>query len=716
MSRGVDRRGPDASPGRSGGNAEEISPGKRTLVEQVPGPAVQLGATGAAPTPTPAVHEAAARGMATPSSPLPHGSTIQHLFGHHDVSNVQAHTGPEAAASAGAMGAQAYATGNHVVLGAGTDLHTVAHEAAHVVQQRGGVQLRGGVGEAGDPYERHADQVADAVVQGKSAEGLLDRHAGGASSGTAGVQSMAVQRFDSYEHAKLGDETDKAIGGSGAAVSAEESTRRSSDKSTIGGGGRFDAGQRSLSMNLRARNPANSLPTADGKSSPVPLSYGEMMTLSGDLYSSVDNMKRAPADEVVKLRDLVHEQGLNPAAKNFDVEFEAATAWRRAGIYKPGTGTKEGAKGEYWEVGGPSYLDLAQGNNAHFSAATGSTAVAAGPEGNAASDNHQAWLTDHSRAIALAKKAREAKKQLGLISSGAPATAPAPTDKTPAKPGAKDAHKAPMAPAAAAPPAPAPAATTGGIDYAALENDAYVYNAGGDHYLTDAFAAGHLFNKKALEPVTDGVLDAAAFEKLIDDMTVFADKEHPLVPHRLVRGKVASGLSVFRTDAKLRHNVGAKLVHDFLNENGASVKSKDGKFSWKTMGDTRMDATTQDVASRAVLASRNYIRALLNDSDADLTKAESADDAWDYTPNVDASAFAVQCEPFLRYQLTQGAMLWGLMQNAVKAQDAMDKEKKDEAHTAKEAKHDSGGDWGLQPNGSHFTRRMVVAEGPVVAK
>lgn len=47
-----------------------------------------------------------------------------------------------------------------------------------MVQQRGGVQLKGGVGEADDAYERHADAVADAVVQGKSAEGLLDHMAG----------------------------------------------------------------------------------------------------------------------------------------------------------------------------------------------------------------------------------------------------------------------------------------------------------------------------------------------------------------------------------------------------------------------------------------------------------------------------------------------------------------------------------------------------------
>jgi hypothetical protein len=150
------------------------------------------------------VHAAAARGTATPATALPHGDTIQRAFGKHDISGIKAHQGGEAAASAGAMGAQAYASGDHVVLGGGTDLHTVAHEAAHVVQQRGGVQLKGGVGATGDTYEQHADAVADAVVQGKSAEGLLDQHAGGGAA-KGGGGAGPVQRKWSQTEAKVQD-------------------------------------------------------------------------------------------------------------------------------------------------------------------------------------------------------------------------------------------------------------------------------------------------------------------------------------------------------------------------------------------------------------------------------------------------------------------------------------------------------------------------------
>ncbi|MCA9516565.1 MAG: DUF4157 domain-containing protein, partial [Myxococcales bacterium] len=106
---------------------------------------------------------------------MPHADTIQKAFGSHDISGVQAHTGSQASEASKAMGAEAYATGNHVVFGSAPDLHTAAHEAAHVVQQRDGVSLAGGVGKAGDSYEQHADKVADAVVAGKSAEGLLSQ-------------------------------------------------------------------------------------------------------------------------------------------------------------------------------------------------------------------------------------------------------------------------------------------------------------------------------------------------------------------------------------------------------------------------------------------------------------------------------------------------------------------------------------------------------------
>jgi hypothetical protein len=140
------------------------------------------------------VHATAAQGVAGTGASLPHLDAIQHSFGAHDVSGVQAHTGPAAQQASQGIGAQAYAVGNHVAFDGAPDLHTAAHEAAHVVQQQHGVHLKGGVGAAGDAYERHADAVADRVVAGQSAEALLGQMAptGPGSGGAAAVQRREV--------------------------------------------------------------------------------------------------------------------------------------------------------------------------------------------------------------------------------------------------------------------------------------------------------------------------------------------------------------------------------------------------------------------------------------------------------------------------------------------------------------------------------------------
>ncbi|TMQ05401.1 MAG: DUF4157 domain-containing protein, partial [Deltaproteobacteria bacterium] len=183
-----------------GGSASVAAPGKRTLTEGAYGDAVQRKASpvemvqrrGAGPA-TEQVHAAAARGIEAPATTLPFAAQIQASFGpRHDVSSIRAHVGGGAAEATAAMGASAYATGNEVVFGGAPDLHTAAHEAAHVVQQAHGVSLYGGVGQAGDGYERHADAVADRVVAGQSAADLLDGFAGKGGGAAAGVQRRSL--------------------------------------------------------------------------------------------------------------------------------------------------------------------------------------------------------------------------------------------------------------------------------------------------------------------------------------------------------------------------------------------------------------------------------------------------------------------------------------------------------------------------------------------
>jgi Domain of unknown function (DUF4157) len=126
-----------------------------------------------------------------PGEPLPHLEQIQAAFGRHEVRRVRAHRGRAAQRGAKRLGAAAFAVGDAVAFGDAPDLHTAAHEAAHTVQQRAGVQRLGGGGATSELHEQHADAVADAVVAGRSAEPLLDQlpSSGG---GPAVVQRKAL--------------------------------------------------------------------------------------------------------------------------------------------------------------------------------------------------------------------------------------------------------------------------------------------------------------------------------------------------------------------------------------------------------------------------------------------------------------------------------------------------------------------------------------------
>ncbi|WP_460071020.1 eCIS core domain-containing protein [Streptomyces sp. YKOK-I1] len=90
-----------------------------------------------------------------------------------DFSDVRIHTGAAAQASASEIGARAYTSGSHIVLGAGgADRHTLAHELTHVIQQRqgpvagtdNGSGLR--VSDPSDRFEREAEANAARALAG----------------------------------------------------------------------------------------------------------------------------------------------------------------------------------------------------------------------------------------------------------------------------------------------------------------------------------------------------------------------------------------------------------------------------------------------------------------------------------------------------------------------------------------------------------------------
>src|SRR5687768_4113437 len=125
----------------TGNLAVQRSPGKRSLVESTYGAVQHKGGDGAQDSE--AVHTAADAGVSGGGGSLPFAEKIQSSFGSHDISGVRAHTGTAAAEANASLGAQAYAKGSDIAFAGTPDLHTAAHEAAHVVQQRAGVHLKG---------------------------------------------------------------------------------------------------------------------------------------------------------------------------------------------------------------------------------------------------------------------------------------------------------------------------------------------------------------------------------------------------------------------------------------------------------------------------------------------------------------------------------------------------------------------------------------------
>ncbi|MFF2011565.1 DUF4157 domain-containing protein [Streptomyces sp. NPDC058195] len=114
-----------------------------------------------------------------------------------DFSDVRLHTGSAARASAAEVGARAYTSGHHVVLGeGGGDRHTLAHELTHVIQQRSGpvagtdngAGLR--VSDPSDRFEREAEATARRVLSTRAPQPAEPRQATASPSGPAAVQRM----------------------------------------------------------------------------------------------------------------------------------------------------------------------------------------------------------------------------------------------------------------------------------------------------------------------------------------------------------------------------------------------------------------------------------------------------------------------------------------------------------------------------------------------
>ncbi|ATL30042.1 DUF4157 domain-containing protein [Streptomyces formicae] len=123
-----------------------------------------------------------------------------------DFSDVRLHTDAAAKASAAEVGARAYTSGSHVVIGeGGADRHTLAHELTHVIQQRqgpvAGTDNGSGlsVSDPSDRFEREAEANAHRALSADApATAALSREANaGAAHATTDVQRYASGRVKS---------------------------------------------------------------------------------------------------------------------------------------------------------------------------------------------------------------------------------------------------------------------------------------------------------------------------------------------------------------------------------------------------------------------------------------------------------------------------------------------------------------------------------------
>jgi hypothetical protein len=191
---------------------------------------------------------------------------------------------------------------------------------------------------------------------------------------------------------------------------------------------------------------------------------------------------------------------------------------------------------------------------------------------------------------------------------------------------------------------------------------AMIVNAFGDHFLTDAFAAGHLVNKDAVTNyfkhnflAGDGLTDDAGhfFDSLADHTftgelrTKFsrletADWTHwhgvPLPFHANIDSpsRFASLLKEICSQRPERvANLALKALHDHLNEHGIRVGNDAGDPEWSLTGDGHLTDTTKAIMLRAVQASVANIR------DPQLRAANDATcfgRVWRFTPKLTAAS------------------------------------------------------------------------------
>ena len=188
-----------------------------------------------------------------------------------------------------------------------------------------------------------------------------------------------------------------------------------------------------------------------------------------------------------------------------------------------------------------------------------------------------------------------------------------------------------------------------------------VINAFGDHFLTDAFASGHLINKELMiayfranffsgssltsagDDFFERVADEAWVSPLSDKFSVLETVDTPVCafgvclpwhPNINSKSRFKSLLTAaVEAEPERIANFAVKALHDRLNRDGIEVINAAGDGPWTLYGDGHLDPTTLAIMRKAVQQSVDDI----NDPSILASNPNSGvllDKVWSYVPRL----------------------------------------------------------------------------------
>jgi hypothetical protein len=199
------------------------------------------------------------------------------------------------------------------------------------------------------------------------------------------------------------------------------------------------------------------------------------------------------------------------------------------------------------------------------------------------------------------------------------------------------------------------AAPDGKVEQAVPLEGPLITNAFGDHFLTDAFAAGHLINKDAIAEYwklqffngSDLKSEAKDFFSRLAERAFelgevkarfskleTADRHYGFHPNINSASRFASVLQgIAEQEPDRISNMVVKAIHDKLNEDGVEVFNEAGDGTWVLKGDGYLNTKNRQIIQRAVEQSiANINDPAIMGTNVDLTPF--IDKVWKHVPQL----------------------------------------------------------------------------------